>query len=100
MRHGRQLVGRDVDAELLEAEGVLLGRQAKISTRLGQNLLLYPRVVLSELLLQFSESFLVAIDLVLLEQLADSVDEKVGARQVGLHLDLRRPELSGLGPVE
>ena len=87
MRAGGQLGGRNVHAELLEPEGVQLGRQAEIIARPWQHFRPDELHILRELRFQLCDWFHVAGDLELLEQLLDAVDEEGSGAQVLLHLE-------------
>ena len=74
-RHLRERLRPQRHADLLERERVELRRQAEVRARLRQDFGAYEVLISSELLLQGLEWFAPSFDLVLLEQLLQSVDE-------------------------
>ena len=73
---GGKLGWRNVDANLLEPERVKLGRQAEVFAGPGQDFGLDELIPRSELFLELAIRRLVALDLELLEKLADARDEE------------------------
>ena len=92
---GGELGRRNVDANLLEAKRIELRRQTKVLAGPGQDLGLDELIPGGELILELAIGRLVALDLELLEQLADAGDEKGGLGQV--FLDLRLDGGNSLG---
>ena len=97
---GRKLGRRDVDADLLEPERIQLGRQAEVLAGPGQYLGLDKFIPGGELILELGIRRLVALDLELVEKLADAGDEEGGLGQVFLHLGFdRRQQLGVVEPL-
>ena len=85
----------DVHAHFLELEGVQLGRQAGVGTRLGQHFLLRPGDVVLHLRGQLGQRRVGTVDPVLGEQLADAGDVGVDVGQGLVDLDFGRLQQVG-----
>src|SRR5215470_9841651 len=99
MRQRRHLVGRNIDAVLLERKSVLFRWLAEIRARFGQDGGTNPRIVVHQLRFQLGEWLLPSSELVLLAERSNALEIMRVARQLGLYLDARRVHNARLGPL-
>ena len=93
----RELRRRDIHSHLLQSERVQLGNESEIVPGARQHFAPHERGVGGELLLQLGDGLLVPGDLVLLEELLDSVDGEPCRLQIVLQLELAGRLQAGLG---
>ena len=89
VRHGGDLIWRDVDAVIFKRERILLRRQTKIGTSPGQHSCADPCVIIRQLGFQFSEGLLPVGQVVLLHKRRNSIDVVGVARHLSLNLNPR-----------
>jgi len=87
VRAFRQLFSADVHADLAQLELVQLARQAEVLAGLGEHFGPHEPHVILELAAQRGDRLLRSRDLVLGEQLVDTVDQELRGLQIVLHLD-------------
>ncbi len=95
VRHFCELRWWDVDADLLQLEGVLFGRKTEIGARFGEHFLGYEIVVGGQLFLQLGIGRLIALHMVLLKELANAVDIGAAGGEILLDFALVRADKSG-----
>ncbi len=91
----RKLAGGIVDAVIGKRNGVQLRRKAEIAARFRQNFAADKTVIGRKLLLQLGERILIAVQLVLFEQQADSSDIGVRVFEILFHFGLGWPHQPG-----
>jgi hypothetical protein len=97
--HPGDLVRCNVDAEALERERILFGRQPEVGARLGQDVLSHPQVVFGQFALQPRIGLFPTRQFVLLEQVRDAFGVIRIAPKFGFHFIPGWIQYAGLGKL-